>query len=298
MGDIVFVGTVGEEELGDLRGVKALFRDHNEIDGFISIDGLGITRVVNQATGSHRYESRSRAPADTSSRSSACRARCMRMGRAIAKIAELQPPSDPKTTFTVGTVSGGTSVNAIAAEAKMAVDMRSNSTEELLKLEARLLELDQGGGGGRKRALEVGQDDGGGQADRRPAGRHRGDGFADRAGDPARGRGRHPRAAADLCRLLDRFQPRDVARHSRRHHRRRRGGRQLALAQRMVPAGQCLVRPAERAADSADADRARRRDQAGAWRCEKPPNSVRRYPQAPRTMPPIGQIVGPLRPKR
>jgi di/tripeptidase len=63
------------------------------------------------------------------------------MGRAVAKISELQTPSDPKTTFTVGTVSGGTSVNAIAGEAKMAVDMRSNSTDELLKLEARLLDL-------------------------------------------------------------------------------------------------------------------------------------------------------------
>ena len=63
------------------------------------------------------------------------------MGRAIAKISDLQTPSDPKTTFTVGTVSGGTSVNAIAAEARMAVDMRSNSTDELLKLEARLLDL-------------------------------------------------------------------------------------------------------------------------------------------------------------
>jgi tripeptide aminopeptidase len=47
VGDIMFVGTVGEEELGNLRGVKALFRDHADIDGFISIDGLGITRVVN-----------------------------------------------------------------------------------------------------------------------------------------------------------------------------------------------------------------------------------------------------------
>jgi tripeptide aminopeptidase len=56
VGDILFVGTVGEEELGNLRGVKALFRDHTDIDGFISIDGLGITRVVNQGTGSHRYE--------------------------------------------------------------------------------------------------------------------------------------------------------------------------------------------------------------------------------------------------
>jgi tripeptide aminopeptidase len=63
------------------------------------------------------------------------------MGRAIAKIADLQTPAEPKTTFTVGTVKGGTSVNAIAAEARMAVDMRSDSTEELLKLEARLLDL-------------------------------------------------------------------------------------------------------------------------------------------------------------
>src|SRR5436305_7293076 len=63
------------------------------------------------------------------------------MGRAIAKISELQTPKEPKTTFTVGTVVGGTSVNAIAAEARMAVDMRSDSTEELLKLEARLLDL-------------------------------------------------------------------------------------------------------------------------------------------------------------
>jgi di/tripeptidase len=63
------------------------------------------------------------------------------MGRAIAKISELQTPAEPRTTFTVGTVRGGTSVNAIAAEARMAVDMRSNSTEELLKLEERLLGL-------------------------------------------------------------------------------------------------------------------------------------------------------------
>jgi len=56
VGDVLVVGTVGEEELGNLRGVKALFRDHTDIDGFISIDGLGISRAVNQSTGSHRYE--------------------------------------------------------------------------------------------------------------------------------------------------------------------------------------------------------------------------------------------------
>jgi acetylornithine deacetylase/succinyl-diaminopimelate desuccinylase-like protein len=132
---------VGEEELGNLRGVKALFRDHKDIDGFISIDGLGITRVVNQATGSHRYEFIFKGPGGHSFQEFGLPSAIHAMGRAIAKISELQPPSEPKTTFTVGTVVGGTSVNAIAAEARMAVDMRSNAEEELLKLEARLLGL-------------------------------------------------------------------------------------------------------------------------------------------------------------
>jgi tripeptide aminopeptidase len=140
VGDLMLVGTVGEEELGNLRGVKALFRDHGDIDGFISIDGLGVTRVVNLATGSHRYEMIYRGPGGHSFQEFGLPSAIHAMGRAIAKISDLQTPSDPKTTFTVGTVSGGTSVNAIAAEAKMTVDMRSNSTEELLKLEARLLD--------------------------------------------------------------------------------------------------------------------------------------------------------------
>jgi tripeptide aminopeptidase len=141
VGDVMFVGTVGEEELGNLRGVKALFRDHAEIDGFISIDGLGITRVVNQGTGSHRYEMIFKGPGGHSFQEFGLPSAIHAMGRAIAKISDLQTPSDPKTTFTVGTVSGGTSVNAIAGEARMAVDMRSNSTEELLRLEAHLLDL-------------------------------------------------------------------------------------------------------------------------------------------------------------
>jgi acetylornithine deacetylase/succinyl-diaminopimelate desuccinylase-like protein len=141
VGDVMFVGTVGEEELGNLRGVKALFRDHADIDGFISIDGLGVTRIVNQGTGSHRYEMIFKGPGGHSFQEFGLPSAIHAMGRAIAKISDLQTPSDPKTTFTVGTVKGGTSVNAIAAEARMAVDMRSDSTEELLKLEARLLDL-------------------------------------------------------------------------------------------------------------------------------------------------------------
>ena len=144
VGDVMFVGTVGEEELGNLRGVKALFRDHADINGFISIDGLGTTRIVNQGTGSHRYEMIFKGPGGHSFAEFGLPSAIHAMGRAIAKISDLQTPTDPKTTFTVGTVSGGTSVNAIAGEARMAVDMRSNSSEELLKLEVRLLDLVKG----------------------------------------------------------------------------------------------------------------------------------------------------------
>lgn len=142
VGDVVFVGTVGEEELGNLRGVKALFRDHKDIDGFISLDGEELTRIVSKATGSHRYEVIFNGPGGHSFQAfgsipSAIHA----MGRAIAKISALETPLSPKTTFTVGTVRGGTSVNAIAGEARMTIDMRSNSMEELLKLEQQVMVL-------------------------------------------------------------------------------------------------------------------------------------------------------------
>jgi tripeptide aminopeptidase len=141
VGDVVFVATVGEEELGNLRGVKALFRDHGDLDGFISVDGLDIGRIVNQATGSHRYEMVFHGPGGHSFQEFGRPSAVHAMGRAIAKIAEVRTPTDPKTTFTVGTVRGGTSVNAIAAEARLTLDMRSDSTEELLRVEERILGL-------------------------------------------------------------------------------------------------------------------------------------------------------------
>lgn len=141
IGSLMFVGTVGEEELGNLRGVKALFRDHKDIDGFISVDGLSIGRVVNRATGSQRYEIVFKGPGGHSFQEFGLPSAIHAMGRAIAKISDVQTVKDPKTTFTVGTVRGGTSVNAIAAEARMAIDMRSDSADELAKLEAHVLDL-------------------------------------------------------------------------------------------------------------------------------------------------------------
>jgi tripeptide aminopeptidase len=143
VGDILWVGTVGEEELGNLRGVRALLRDHPDIDGFVSIDGLKVTRIVNQATGSHRYEVVFSGPGGHSFAAFGLPSAVHAMGRAIAAISDLQAPSDPKTTFTVGTVRGGTSVNAIAKEARMAVDIRSNASAALLQLEERILAIMQ-----------------------------------------------------------------------------------------------------------------------------------------------------------
>ena len=138
-GDIMFVGTVGEEELGDLRGVKALFRDHRDIDGFISFDGLGLGRLVNHGTASRRYLVDFKGPGGHSFAAFGLPSPIHAMGRAIAKIGDLQTPPTPKTTFTVGVVKGGTAVNAIAADATMSLDMRSDSTDELARLEEKVM---------------------------------------------------------------------------------------------------------------------------------------------------------------
>ena len=136
-GDIMFAANVGEEGRGDLRGIKAIFRDHPEIDGFVSIDGVNLRRITNGGTGSRRFEFRFSGPGGHSFGAFGLSSAIHAMGRAINKIADFETPSFPKTTFTVGTVAGGTSVNSIAADAVFALDMRSNDREQLALLEQR-----------------------------------------------------------------------------------------------------------------------------------------------------------------
>jgi len=138
VGDIMFVGNVGEEGPGDLRGIKAIFRDHPGIDGFVSIDGSGLARITTGATGSRRFAVEFSGPGGHSFSAFGLASAIHAMGRAITKIGDLNVPSSPKTTFTVGTVAGGTSVNSIAADAVFQLDMRSNEASELAKLEARV----------------------------------------------------------------------------------------------------------------------------------------------------------------
>ena len=140
-GDIMFAGNVGEEGRGDLRGVKAIFRDHPHIDGFVSVDGTRLRRITNGGTGSRRFEFHFKGPGGHSFGAFGIASAVHAMGRAISKIAEIETPRFPRTTFTVGTVEGGISVNSIAADATFAIDMRSNDREQLARLEAQAKKL-------------------------------------------------------------------------------------------------------------------------------------------------------------
>ena len=137
IGDIMFAGNVGEEGRGDLRGIKAIFRDHPELDGFVSVDGVRLRGITTGGTGSRRFEFQFMGPGGHSFGSFGMASAIHAMGRAITKIAEFETPSYPKTTFTIGTVEGGTSVNSIAADAAFALDMRSNDPVLLAQLERR-----------------------------------------------------------------------------------------------------------------------------------------------------------------
>lgn len=138
-GTITFVADVGEEGLGDLRGMKQLFNEtlKGQIDAFVSIDGTGV-HVTNVGVGSHRYRMTFKGPGGHSFGAFGLANPIGAMGRAIAKIQELQVPKQPKTTFNVGRVGGGTSVNAIPFEGWMEIDMRSSDATSLGAIDAQI----------------------------------------------------------------------------------------------------------------------------------------------------------------
>jgi tripeptide aminopeptidase len=131
-GTITFAADTGEEGLGDLRGTKNLFNDSlkGQIDKFISVDGTGLS-IVNIGVGSYRYRATFKGPGGHSFGAFGMANPIQAMGRAIAKIGNFEVPKNPKTTFNVGRVGGGTSVNAIPFECWMEVDMRSSDKGSL-----------------------------------------------------------------------------------------------------------------------------------------------------------------------
>jgi acetylornithine deacetylase/succinyl-diaminopimelate desuccinylase-like protein len=137
-GTIIFVGTVGEEGAGNLRGVRHLFSHElkDRVDYFISVDGTGLG-LTKDAVGSHRYTVTFRGPGGHSYGDFGVPNPIHALGRAIAKVSEFQVPADPRVTFSVGVIQGGTSVNSIAMNASMQVDMRSVDAGALQALDDR-----------------------------------------------------------------------------------------------------------------------------------------------------------------
>ena len=142
--DILFVGNVGEEGEGDLRGVKYLLlkgKYKGHVTQIISIDGGDVSGITNGGVGSRRYRVTFKGPGGHSYGAFGLVNPAYAMGDAITRFSRLTVPSSPKTTFNVGAVRGGTSINSIPSEVSMDIDMRSESCAELQKLDAAFLAL-------------------------------------------------------------------------------------------------------------------------------------------------------------
>ena len=145
--DILFVGNVGEEGEGDLRGVKFLLQKgkyKDRIKEFIAIDGGGQDNITHGGVGSRRYRVTFKGPGGHSYGAFGLVNPAYAMGAAIAKFSQIQVPQTPKTTYNVGVVEGGTSVNSIPFEMAMVIDMRSVACAELKKVEDQFLAIVKG----------------------------------------------------------------------------------------------------------------------------------------------------------
>ena len=135
--DIVMVANVGEEGLGNLRGARAAVeRFAGNIGAMLAVEGHNLGRVTNGAVGSKRWRISVFGPGGHSWGAFGEPSAIHGLARAVARIAELTPPEDPRTTFNVGLIQGGTSVNTIAAEASCVLDLRSIDSGALDQIDA------------------------------------------------------------------------------------------------------------------------------------------------------------------
>ena len=141
-GDLYLASNTGEEGLGDLKGMKLFMAEaKNKVAATIAVEGMKVNRVIHVAVGSRRYKVTFTARGGHSWGHFPSPSAIHILGRAIAEISRLEVPTDPKTTYNVGVIHGGTTVNTIASEADMLVDMRSVDTRSLADLERRVLAI-------------------------------------------------------------------------------------------------------------------------------------------------------------
>jgi len=138
---VLFVGNVGEEGEGDLRGMRHIFANGHwkeTIHYSLVLDGAGSDTIVAEALGSRRFEVIVRGPGGHSWSDFGAPNPIVVLAHAVRAFAETPVPSIPKTTFNVGVIRGGTSVNSIPESASMRVDIRSTSMGEMERLESAL----------------------------------------------------------------------------------------------------------------------------------------------------------------
>jgi di/tripeptidase len=144
---LLFIGNVGEEGEGDLRGMRHIFsqpRWNDQIHYSLVLDGAGADTIVAEALGSRRFEVIVRGPGGHSWSDFGTPNPIVVLARALQAFAQTPVPVSPKTTFNVGVIRGGTSVNSIPESASMRVDIRSTSMAEMERLEDALrLALDR-----------------------------------------------------------------------------------------------------------------------------------------------------------
>lgn len=138
---LIFVGNVGEEGEGNLRGIRHLYKQAalaGRIAAHIVLDGAGSDTAVTQALGSRRFQVTVTGPGGHSFTDAGTPNPIVALAAALAALAETQLPDEPRTTMNVGTIRGGTSVNSIPEQAKASLDFRSTGPEELIRLEVAL----------------------------------------------------------------------------------------------------------------------------------------------------------------
>jgi acetylornithine deacetylase/succinyl-diaminopimelate desuccinylase-like protein len=136
-GEFIIATNVGEEGLGNLRGVRALCERYGkELDGFLSLDG-GMGNVVGEAVGVRRYRIGVKGPGGHSWSDFGTPSAVHHLVRIAASLSDLEVPAHPRTTFNVGVIQGGTSVNTVAQHAELLLDLRSIDASSLAGLDAR-----------------------------------------------------------------------------------------------------------------------------------------------------------------
>lgn len=136
-GDVLFVADVGEEGLGNLRGMREAVQDHRDgLGGVIAVEGHNLGRVTHRAVGSRRYRIVVQGPGGHSWGNYGRPNAIHILARVITDLTTLPIPATPKTSLSVGTIEGGVSVNTIAPSASALIDLRSVSQANLEKLAA------------------------------------------------------------------------------------------------------------------------------------------------------------------